>query len=214
MPQRHYQIACHECDLLLQLPDIEDTHHELRCPRCNHCILAGHERAVEHTVALSLTGIILLAIANASPFLSFASQGQTHSITLFQASRELYVQGFYLLSALVFGFVILMPLLYLCAIFLLATPLLFNKPLQWPVAFGIFVDRILPWTMTEVFVIGVLVALIKIIPMADVVLGISFWSYIAFTIIFIALSGIISRQRLWSWMDRHGMDRHRMDHAQ
>ena len=201
MPKGQHQIACHECDLLIQMPGIEDTHHELRCPRCHHRILSGHSNPIEHTVALSVTGLILLAIANAFPFLSFASRGQSHSITLYQASQELFSQGFYLLAILVFSFVILMPLLYLAAILLLTAPLLLQRPTTPPMLLGIVIDRLLPWIMTEVFLIGVLVALIKIVAMADIVLGISFWAYIAFTIVFIALSGIISRQRLWHWME-------------
>ncbi|MEC8429425.1 MAG: paraquat-inducible protein A [Pseudomonadota bacterium] len=205
MPQGHHLIACHECDLLIEMPDIADTRHELRCPRCHHRILSGHSNPVEHTVALSLTGLILLAIANAFPFLSFASQGQSHSITLYQASQELFAQGFYILAALVFCFVILMPLLYLGAILLLTAPLLFmqqfKRPLTPPTALGIFIDHLLPWTMTEVFLMGVLVALIKIVAMADIILGLSFWAYIAFTIVFIGLSGIVSRHRLWHWME-------------
>lgn len=201
MPRGHHPIACHECDLLIQLPDIEDTHHGLRCPRCHHRILSGHARPLQHTVALSLTGLILLATANAFPFLSFATQGQSHTITLYQAAQELYLRGFYVLAGLVFAFVILMPMLYLTAILLLTTPLLLGRSVNAPVSLGIFIDRILPWAMTEVFVIGVLVALIKIVAMADIVLGIAFWAYIAFAIVFIALSGIISRQRLWHWME-------------
>jgi paraquat-inducible protein A len=44
-----------------------------------------------------------------------------------------------------------------------------------------------PWNMAQVFLIGVLVTMIKIASMATVIMGISFWAYVAFTI-FITLS--------------------------
>ena len=55
--------------------------------------------------------------------------------------------------------------------------------------------------MTEVFLIGVLVALIKIIAMANIVMGISFWAYILFTVLFVYISNIVDPHRLWGWID-------------
>jgi paraquat-inducible protein A len=42
--------------------------------------------------------------------------------------------------------------------------------------------NLLPWTMAEIFLIGVLVSLIKILSMADIGLGLSFYAYLFFTI--------------------------------
>lgn len=58
-----------------------------------------------------------------------------------------------------------------------------------------------PWSMVEVFLIGVLVSLIKIAAMAEVILGISFWAYIAFSVCLTATLANIDRHQLWDWLE-------------
>ncbi len=51
--------------------------------------------------------------------------------------------------------------------------------------------------------VGVLVALIKIVAIASVVLGISFWAYIIFTLLFVYIASVVDNKRLWTWVE-HG----------
>jgi paraquat-inducible protein A len=51
--------------------------------------------------------------------------------------------------------------------------------------------------MVEVFVIGVIVSLVKIGHMATVVLGLSFWSYVAFSVCFTAAMASLDRLEVW-----------------
>ena len=117
--------ACHECDLLIRLPEQLDARKRLVCPRCHHTITSGYKNPLDAVIALSLTGIVVLFIAGSFPFLSFTTQGQTRTITLFQASTELYQQGFDMLALLVFCFIVSLPFLYLFLIYLCL--LMFSK---------------------------------------------------------------------------------------
>ena len=67
----------------------------------------------------------------------------------------------------------------------------------WLVPAGRFLFLLGPWSMVEVFVIGVLVSLVKIGAMATVVLGLSFWAYVAFTVCFTASLSSLDRLHLW-----------------
>jgi paraquat-inducible protein A len=60
---------------------------------------------------------------------------------------------------------------------------------------------LLPWAMSEVFLMGVLVALIKIAAMAKIVLGMAFWAYIFFAVMFLRLVSIADTHRLWGWVE-------------
>jgi paraquat-inducible protein A len=51
--------------------------------------------------------------------------------------------------------------------------------------------------MVEVFIIGVIVSLVKIAKMATVTLGLSFWGYVAFSILFTMAIASLDRYQLW-----------------
>ena len=51
--------------------------------------------------------------------------------------------------------------------------------------------------MAEVFIISVIVSLVKIAAMAEVELGIAFWSYILFTVCITAALAYTDRYYLW-----------------
>ena len=67
----------------------------------------------------------------------------------------------------------------------------------WLVAAGRLLFVLNPWSMVEVFIIGVLVSLVKIGAMANVVLGVSFWAYLGFAICFTATFSSLDRLRMW-----------------
>jgi paraquat-inducible protein A len=76
-------------------------------------------------------------------------------------------------------------------------PLRQDRPAPWLVPAGRLLFSLNPWSMVEVFVIGVLVSLVKIGAMATVILGISFWSYVAFALCFIGTFTNLDRFSMW-----------------
>ena len=72
-----------------------------------------------------------------------------------------------------------------------------SRSAPWLVPAGRFLFLLGPWSMVEVFVIGVLVSLVKIGAMASVVLGISFWAYVGFAVCFTASLSSLDRFEMW-----------------
>lgn len=193
-------IACHECDTIIDAPPTEHNH-SLYCPRCNCKQFTVYKRPLDYCIAFASSALIMLMLANSFAFLSFESQGQSRTITLVQAALDMYQLGFVLLAVLIYGFIIFLPMVYLVCLLLLTLPLkLSYKPVN-PVLLGRIMSYFLPWIMGEVFIIGVLVALIKVLELADVVLGISFWAYIGFTFFFTLAANIADQHQLWEWVD-------------
>jgi paraquat-inducible protein A len=117
-----------------------------------------------------------------------------------QAIGELYLQGDYFVSLLVGMFILVCPLLYL--LFLLTviagTVLSFSPATKARLVKVII--YVLPWSMAEVFLAGVLVALIKVIALADVTLEVSFWAYVVFAPLFTYIVTLADAHRLWMWV--------------
>lgn len=198
-----HQHACLECDLLITMPDVISHRTNVLCPRCHHSIAIGHNNAKQYVLAMSLTALILIFIACSFSFISFSASGQSRTINLLQTFTELYAQEYYLVAMLVFAFILLLPTLYLVSICLIILSTYRQFDFLPTVAIGKLISYILPWSMAEVFLIGVLVSLIKVISMADITLESSFWAYVIFAPLFTHIVSIVDSHRLWSWIE-HG----------
>ena len=60
------------------------------------------------------------------------------------------------------------------------------------------------WAMVEVFVVGVIVSLVKIAKLATVVLGLSFWAYIACALCLTAAFSGLDRLQVWQAIEELG----------
>lgn len=196
--------ACHECDLLIKLSNDVSEVSSTYCPRCHHRITLGKEHALNHCLAVSFSALLVLVSAISLPFLSFEAQGFSREISLIQASSAFLNEAFYLIALCVFIFIVAIPFLSLFLLFILTLQIKFRAE---TVVGGVFIGRclsaLLPWAMADVFCVGVLVALIKIIALADIIFGLAFWAYLFFTVLFIYVSSIANPHRLWHWIE-HG----------
>ena len=192
--------ACHECDLYLELPALREGEKAI-CPRCGHIIRVLGWNALNRALAYALAALVFLVAANAFPFLAFRSQGQEQVMTLLQSVTALYAEGYASLAALILFLIVLIPALLLVGVVYLCLPLRFGRCAlaAFPICKWLFV--LTRWSMVEVFLIGVLVSLIKIADLAQVILGISFWAYIAFSLVLTAMLANLDRHQLWDWLE-------------
>ncbi|MBW2425473.1 MAG: paraquat-inducible protein A [Deltaproteobacteria bacterium] len=190
------RIACHECDLLITIDGLAEGA-RASCPRCGHTLATHTPEGLTRSLAFALAAAMLLLVSNLFPFLSLQASGLEQVMTLPRSAYELYQDGYLTIAILVMGPIIGIPALMLATLVALLVPILQQRSVPWLVPAARFLFFLNPWSMVEVFVIGVLVSLIKIGAMATVVLGISFWSYAVFTLCFIASLTNLDRVFLW-----------------
>jgi paraquat-inducible protein A len=195
-PAETLRIACHECDLLITIRMLDEGA-TASCPRCGNTLAKNTPDGLTRTLALSLAAAISLLFSNLFPFLSLEASGLEQVMTLPQSAYELYMDGYWTIAVLVMGPIMGIPALMLATVAALVIPLLRNQSVGWLVPAARFLFFLSPWSMVEVFVVGVLVSLVKIGAMATVILGVSFWAYIAFAICFIATLTNLDRMLLW-----------------
>jgi paraquat-inducible protein A len=174
-------MLCHECHFPIELPLL--THKQAAvCPRCGLQLTVYHHHASQRIIALASTSLIFLLASLPFEFLSFSASGQYTSIDILD-SLWVLVEKDYALLALIQGLaVLILPAIVLFSLLYLLIPLSLGlRPIkaEWVIK---TLFNLLPWTMAEIFLIGVLVSLIKILSMADIGLGLSFYAYLLFTI--------------------------------
>ena len=181
-------IACHDCDLLHHIPAHEGPRCVSRCRRCNAALHRGVENSIDRTLALTLAGVVLFVVANAFPFLAFKMQGQETQTTLISGVIDLYHQGKWEIAILVLLTTIVIPLIQLLIQLYIFLPLKFNR-IPWNMA-TVFrlAQNLSPWSMMEVFLIGIIVAVVKLVGMAQIIPGLALWSF-ALLIVTLAATG-------------------------
>lgn len=144
---------------------------------------------LEHTLALALASAILFVAANSFPFLAFEMNGRVTQTTLVSGVVDLYQQDKQEIAALVAFTTVVAPLVQIALLLYVLLPLRWNRePWQLPYAFRLL-RHIQPWSMMEVFIIGVLVATVKLMAMASIVPGLALWSFV---LLMLSLAGAIS----------------------
>ena len=178
-------VACHECDLLQKLTS-PPPGGSARCPRCGAVLYRNKPDSLNRTLALSVAGLILFVVANAFPFLAFNMQGQITQTRLITGVHDLYDQGMWEIAGLVLLTTILVPAKQLLLLLYILVPLKVNRvPWKLPQALRLL-QGLGPWGMMEVFMLGILVAVVKLAGMASIVPGLALW---AFAVLIVVLAG-------------------------
>ncbi|MEM0954091.1 MAG: paraquat-inducible protein A [Pseudomonadota bacterium] len=193
-------IACHGCDLMVDLAGLPEGQRAY-CPCCGHRLSRRQKSAPEHIAAYAMAALITLLIACAFPFLSFAAAGLESVMTLPETAQALWDNGLPLVGLLVAAFIVLIPSVLLALLLALTLPLSRGQWRPWLKPLARWVFRLTSWSMVEVFIIGVIVSLVKIAKMATVTLGLAFWAYVAFAILFTLALALLDRYQLWQRID-------------
>ncbi len=192
-------IICEHCDSLYRRHPPERGQ-VVRCVRCGAVLERGHYLSVEQLLALTVTAAILFVFANVFPVVHISMQGLSNEATLWQSVQAL-AHGRITLVALVAGLAIIFaPLLQ---ILLLLWLLLHAHVGQVAPGFRLCMrslEHLRPWSMLEVCLLGILVAIIKLAGMLKVIPGLGLWAIAMLAVLIILLAGKGIR-RLWDFRD-------------
>lgn len=195
MQKRPDLIVCEECDAVYRRPSL--GHCEVaRCLRCDAELDRNTGRRLERLLPLTVGALVLFVIANAFPIVTIELQGLTNDTTLAGAVLALARDGMSEVALLVAATTLLFPLIQMLVLFYLLLP---SSRLQRPPGFVLLLRLMQlarPWGMIEVFMLGVLVALIKLSNMAEVIPGPALWSFGALTVL---LTAVVSFNPRYLW---------------
>ena len=194
-------IACHECDLLYELPPIPEGG-VAKCSRCG-AVLQRHKRnSLDRTLSWAIAGLILFAVANTYPFLALKSEGLVRETTLITGVEQLYKQDMRSVAVLVFLTSILFPFLQLAGTLYMLLPLKFKRLPWWkPALVFRFIRTIQPWSMMEVFMIGILVSAVKLAKMASIIPGLALYSFVILIFVLAAVAASLDPHLVWDRLE-------------
>ena len=189
-------IACHECDLIHRIqPLAEGT--IARCSRCGAALHRHKRNSLERTLALTMAGLVLFILANTFPFLSMKIGAQVQESTLITGVRELYTQGMWEIALLVLLTTIVVPFLQLAGMLYVLLPIKFNRKPRMLVPVFRLIQKLQPWSMMEVFMLGILVSIVKLAGMASMIPGTSLFAFLALIFVLAASAASLDPHLVW-----------------
>ncbi|MGD9301707.1 MAG: paraquat-inducible protein A [Desulfobacterales bacterium] len=189
-------MACHDCDLIQRLPRMPEAG-TVQCIRCGAVLHSKKRNSIERTLALTMAGLVLFGLANSFPFLAFKLEATVRQTTLLTGILELYTQGMPELSVIVLLTTIIVPLGQMLCMLYILLPLRFEKiPRGLPRVFRM-VHHLQPWSMMEVFMVGILVSVVKLAKMAKIVPGVSLFSFLALIFVLAAMTASLDSHLIW-----------------
>ena len=194
-------IACKDCDLLLERVDTPVGDKAL-CPRCANSLYQPRDNSIEYTLALALTGLLMFLPANLLPVMSMDIIGQESSTTIYQGSLVLFQEGLYWTALLVFFASIAIPFCKLLLVLFISGSLhreRFSPLLPYAFRYYHYLDE---WGMLEVYMLGVLVAVVKLSGMANVLPGIGLYCFIALLLVTTLMSSLLDEEYFWTKIEQ------------
>lgn len=192
-------IVCHACDLAHRLDRIEAAA-RVRCTRCRAELYRTNGSRADTPIALAFTALVLFIIANVYPLVAFKVNATTRMTTLTGAALGLYEQGYATLAVLVTITAIVVPLVQILASLYVLVPARAGFRPPWAAMVFRMLAAVRPWAMSEVFVLGSIVALVKLSGEAEVAPRIALIAYGLLMFTLTALSSVTPTEQFWRWL--------------
>ena len=189
-------IACHECDLLLRKPSAS-AGQRVECPRCGYELYTHRTQVIRRSMALVIAALLLYIPANFLPIMHLNLLGQATKDTVWTGVIGLYNSGMQSVAVVVFLCSMAVPLLKL----LIQFAVLLSIRLDIGRSYGLLLYRIYhhmrEWGMLEVYLMGILVAIVKMVDLADLSIGLGLLCFIALLLVQVWLEVTMSPHQIW-----------------
>ena len=196
-------IACPDCDLLQRIPPLPPGG-KARCGRCGKTLATRRYDPLDRALALTIAAAIALVVANTAPLMGLSAVGRESSTTIIGGAREMWLQGSEITAVIVAFCAVIAPAGHI--LFLLTVLLAVRRPPgpRWVGELLRSAHFMQPWSMTEVMMLGILVALFKIAQLATVIPGIGMYAAGLFVLLVAAVLASFDPHEVWKrveWAD-------------
>jgi paraquat-inducible protein A len=195
---------CSGCGLIQSVPEMVRGR-IASCPRC-HTVLRRHiTEPQSRALALTLTGLLLFGLATQLPFVDMQIQGKTLNTTLFSGPSQLEAHGMWELSIVVLITTLGAPVVKLLAMAWVLIGLRMERPPKYLYIALRWIEKLSPWSMVEVFLLGVFVAYTKLVDIAHVDIGGAVYALGALMLVMAAADSVFDPEGLWEALEAKGV---------
>jgi paraquat-inducible protein A len=207
MEQEEIRFVCHECDALQMVPAVEPGH-DANCVRCKSRLFRNPRGGIDKPLAFLIASMVMFVIANFMPIMTLTIVGVKLTTTITGAAYIFYQQGSPELAAIVWLPSVFIPGVIISGLFYVLFSIRFQMNWRYTKPILVLIGRLLPWGMMDVFMLGILVSIVKLVGLADVVLGAGFYAFALLVVMYAGTIASLETHTLWECLtDQPGRPR-------
>lgn len=192
--------ACGGCDLLLK-KEAAPYGKKACCPRCGHVLSKSKKNSVDRSLALAIAGLALFIPANVLPILQLHTLGIENDATMLSGVIALFQNDFWILSIVVLLASIIIPIFKLLFVLYITVGLKLNRSLPRLADYMRWYRHIEEWGMLEVYALGIIVAYVKLIDLADIIPELGLYCFIGVLFISSFISIAMDEEKFWELIE-------------
>jgi paraquat-inducible protein A len=182
------------------LPDIPDGEAAI-CARCDALLQRAARDSLAFARISAVVTALLFALALALPLVTLSVLGRVSRSTVFTGADELSKLGLPALGLVVLATLILMPAVKLAVELTCLFGVRVPHPPRWlPWLFGCL-ERVSPWSMVEVFLLGSFVAYSRLKAIAHVEVGLAVVALGGVMLSMVATDATLDREAIWQELE-------------
>ncbi|WP_342346408.1 paraquat-inducible protein A [uncultured Nitrospira sp.] len=197
-------MSCHACHLLSPIPPLLSEGEPI-CPRCEAHLHLRKPNSISRTWALLIAAYILYIPANLLPVMTVISFGKGEADTILSGVKELIHAGMLPIALLVFFASITVPVLKLLALTYLLLSVQYKS--QWRPRERTKLYRMTEvvgrWSMIDIFMISILIALVKLDAVATIEPGPGAISFAAVVILTMFAAMSFDPRLIWDSIEEN-----------
>ncbi len=189
----------HECPMCGLFQSVPPLAHGItaRCRRCETPLGQGKTDPAGRALAFATTALLMLGLAASQPFMELTLRGQGQQTSLFTGAEALSERGMWELGLVVLFTTTVAPLARLLGIVWVVIGLRLRRPPRHVALVFRTVEALAPWSMVEVFLLGVFVAYTKLSDVALVHVGVAVYALGLLMLAMAAADGALDHQAIW-----------------
>jgi paraquat-inducible protein A len=191
---------CHDCGQMQILPAMPPATRAI-CLRCDAVLRHTRYHPLVLPAALNLSALILFGVAGTLTVMSVTTAGQQRAASLVSGPAELEYYGLWELSVVVLVTTFAAPLArVLCMLTVLAGLQMRRPPAELRAIFA-WVERLRPWSMIEIYMLGLYVAYVRLSAISTVTLGPALYALGGLIGIMLLADIFLDDQAVWEAME-------------
>jgi len=198
-----YLMECRDCGLFQRVLPAREG--EVVACRVCHAVLRRTQSNVA-TLVCALAAAVLFAFAFDSPLMTLRAGGRVSSGTIYSGPDALARFGAASVGCLVLATLIVAPALKIGVVLCALLGERSSAPPRWlPWLYG-WLERLGPWAMVDVFMLGAFVAYTRLRAIASTEIEPALFALAGVMLTMVAVDATIDRQAIWDSFDQHGLD--------
>jgi paraquat-inducible protein A len=189
-------IACHDCDKLYRKRILAPGAKAL-CLRCGATLYTRSKDMLDRSLAFTLASLVLLAVTCSFRFMEFHLGGKVQDNRFASGIQTLWEGGYGELGVMVAFTSMAAPAVLILAFLAILVPLRMGRRSRYIGHLTKLVTRIRPWSMMEVYLLAVIVAVFKLNAMAEIVLDAACYAFFVMVFTLTAAIANFDAEAVW-----------------